>query len=120
MARRKRNSPVLEAAHHRLAGLNSITPSPDFGSTLTIPAYTSQISDFGAKLDHYNQMIATLDDLQLQLERAEASLRETNKRMLTATQAQYGTNSSQYQQVGSKHLSERKRQTRRAVPTPVS
>ena len=120
MARQKRNSPVLETAHHRLAGLNSITPTPDFGSTLTIPAYTTQISDFSAKLNQYNQMVATLDDLQIQLDAAEVSLRETNKRMLTAAEARYGTDSSQFEQAGGKRLSERKRSTRKAEAKPAS
>ena len=113
MARRKRNSPVLEAAHHRLAGLNSITPTPNFGATLTIPAYTTQISDFTATLDHYNQMVSTLNDLQNQLDAAEAALNDTNKRMLTAAEAHYGPDSSQYEQAGGKRLSERKRPPRK-------
>src|SRR5258706_3643695 len=120
MARQKRSSLVLETARHRLAGLNSITPTPDFGPILTIPAYTTQINDFTAKLDHYNQMVSTLDDLQNQLEAAEASLRETNVRMLTAAEAHYGTDSSQYEQTGGKRMSERKRAARKTDPKPAS
>lgn len=114
MARRKRTSSVLEAAHQRLAGLNSITPPPDFGSNLTLAAYTTQISDFSKTLNDYNQMVAALDDLQNQVDAAETRLRETNKRMLAAAEAHYGPDSSQYEQAGGTRQSDRKRPTRRA------
>lgn len=120
MARRKRTSTVLEAAHQRLAGLNSITPAPDFGSGLTLPAYTTQINEFSTKLDHYNQMVATLDDLQNQLDDDEADLRDTTKRMLAAAEAHYGPDSSQYEQAGGTRLSDRKRPGRKPSEKPVS
>jgi hypothetical protein len=120
MARRKRTSTVLEAAHQRLAGLNSITPSPDFGSSLSLAVYTTQINELSTKLDHYNQMVATLDDLQNQLTAAELGLRETSKRMLAAVEAHYGPDSSQYEQAGGTRQSERKRPVRKSPPNPPS
>ena len=120
MARRKRTSVVLEAAHQRLAGLNSITPPPDFGSNLTLAAYTTQISEFSTKLNNYNQMVSALDDLQNQLDAAEASLRETTKRMLSAVEAHYGPDSSQYEQAGGTRQSDRKRTTKKATTKPAS
>lgn len=120
MARRKRTSPVLEAAHQRLAGLNAITPAPDFGTSLTLAAYTTQITAFSAKLDNYNQTIATLDDLQNQLDEDESSLQETNRRMLAAVQAHYGPDSSQYEQAGGTRVRDRKRPTKKATPKPTS
>jgi hypothetical protein len=120
MARQKRTSSVLEAAHQRLAGLNSITPAPDFGPVLTIAAYSAQISAFSTKLDQYNQLISTLDDLQNQIDAEEASLRDTNKRMLSAAEAHYGSDSSEYEQAGGKRLSDRKKPTRKSKPKPTS
>jgi hypothetical protein len=120
MARQKRTSSVLEGAHQRLAGLNSITPPPDFGSTLTLAAYSTQINSFSVKLDNYNQMIAALDELQNQLDTDEAGLRETNKRMLSAVQAHYGPDSSQYQQAGGTRQRDRKRPTRRTTAKTTS
>lgn len=120
MARQKRTSQVLEIAHQRLAGLNSITPPPDFGSTLTLAAYAMQIHAFSVKLDSYNQMIAALDDLQNQVEADESSLRDINKRMLAATEAHFGPDSSQYEQAGGTRISERKRTTKKTPSNSVS
>jgi hypothetical protein len=120
MARRKRTSSVLEAAHQRLAGLNSINPPPDFGTNLSLAAYTAQINDFSRQLDNYNQMVATLDDMQNQLNASEFVLRETNKRMLSAAEAHYGPNSSQYEQAGGTRQSDRKRSARKVTAKPVS
>src|SRR3979409_1262780 len=104
MARRKRTSSVLEAAHQRMAGLKSISPAPDFGSNLTLAAYATYISNFSTKLDSYNQMMSSLDDLQNQVDQSEANLRQTNKRMLSAAEAHYGADSSEYEQAGGTRL----------------
>ena len=109
MARRKRTSAVLEAARQRMAGLKSITPTPDFGPNLTLPAYTTQINTFSGLLDNYNQMLATLDELLNTLEAAEEALQETNRRMLSAGEAQYGPDSNEYEQAGGTRKSDRKR-----------
>lgn len=120
MSRRKRTSTVLEAAHQRLAGLNSITPTPDFGPGLRLADYGTQISEFSGTLDRYNQMVAALDDLQNQLDGAEAKLNETNKRMLSAAEAHYGPDSSEYEQAGGTRLSDRKRPARKAPAKPAT
>jgi hypothetical protein len=120
MARQKRTSPVLETAHQRLAGLNSITPPPDFGPNLTLAAYSTQITNFSSRLDNYNQMLAALDELQNQIEADEASLREANKRMLSAVEAHYGPDSNQYEQAGGTRLRDRKRPARKAPAKPAS
>lgn len=113
MARLRPTSQVLEAARQRLAGLKSITPAPDFGAALTLPAYETLISSFGAKLENYNQQVAALDELQNGVEEDESTLREMNKRMLSAAEARYGPDSSEYEQAGGTRTSERKRPTRK-------
>jgi hypothetical protein len=119
MARKKRTSTVLQTARQRLAGLNSIAPPPDFGTPLTLAAYSTQTDNFTTKLDHYNQMVATLDDLQNDIDKIEAELKDTNKRMLAAAQARYGADSSQYEQAGGKRLSDRKRPVKKPVTKPT-
>ena len=44
MARTKRTSSILETARQRLAGLKSITPLPDFGTTLKLTDYEAEIN----------------------------------------------------------------------------
>lgn len=108
MARAKRSSAVLETARQRLAGLKSITPAPDFGASLKLSDYEQEINEFNDDLDHYNQVLSSLDELLNNLEAKETRLRDKNKRMLTATGAQFGTNSSAYEQAGGTRDDERK------------
>jgi hypothetical protein len=118
--RKKRTSRALQIAHHRLAGLSSINPPPDFGAGLTLVAYNTHINNFTPKLDNYNKMVATLDDLQNEVDALEDALSEFNRRMLAAAEAHYGPDSSQYEQAGGKRVSERKRRTRKAPDNPAA
>jgi exonuclease VII small subunit len=113
MARLRRSSTILETARQRLAGLKSITPKPDFGPALDIDQYEQDINALGTSLDKYNQTVSLLDQMQNELEADEATLNDKSKRMLAATGAQYGPDSSQYEQVGGTRLSERKRPTKK-------
>lgn len=117
MARSKRKSSVLDAAQQRLAGLKSITPAPNFGPGLTVAGYETEIATFIEKLNSYNQKLAELDEAQNSLETLEVALREKNRRMLAAAQAQYGPDSSQFEQAGGTRQSERKRPTRKSTST---
>ncbi len=113
MPRRKRTSPVLEAARQRLSGLKTITPKPNFGPALDLDQYEQEVNALGAKLDQYNDMLTQLDSLQNDLDTGEAGLREKNKRMLAATGALYGPNSNEYERAGGTRSSERKRPTKK-------
>jgi hypothetical protein len=114
MARLKKTSAVLDTARKRLSGLKSITPAAELGSQLTIPIYEGKITTFAGKLDAYNQALAALDDMLNDLESAESDLNEFNRRYLSATEAHYGPDSSEYEMVGGTRKSERKRPTRKA------
>lgn len=118
MARRRRTSPVLETARQRFAGLKSIKQEPNFGDTLSLAAYGTKISTFDTKLDTYNEHLAALDEEQNAIDAAEEELRDWNRRMLSATEAQYGGDSSEYEVAGGKRTSERKRSPRGSRSTP--
>ena len=113
MARARRSSSVLETARQRLAGLKSITPAPNLGPTLSQATYEQEITGFSTDLESYNQDLASLDEKQNRLEAAEVSLRDKNKRILSAVEAQFGPDSSEYEQAGGTRQSERKRSTGR-------
>jgi hypothetical protein len=117
MARLRRGSTVLDAARQRLAGLKSITPAPDFGTNLTLAGYEQEIDNFSRDLDAYNQQLAALDDQKNVLETTEKNLNDKNRRMLSATEAQYGSNSTEYEQAGGTRTDERKRTTRKPPGT---
>jgi hypothetical protein len=113
LARLKRSSTILETARQRLSGLKSITPKPNFGPALDIDEFEQDINAFGTSLDKYNETVSLLDQMQNALEGDEAKLNDKNRRMLAATGAQYGPNSSQYEGVGGTRTSERKRTTKK-------
>jgi predicted nucleic acid-binding Zn-ribbon protein len=91
----------------------SITPAPDFGVNLSLASYEQEINNFSRDLDGYNEKVAALDERQNALEAAETALREKNKRMLSAAEAQFGPDSSEYEQAGGTRLSDRKRPARK-------
>ena len=115
MARARRTSSILETARQRLNGLKSITPTPDLGPNLTVPSFEADVTAFTNKLDGYNQKLAELDDAQNDLEAAEVGIRDKNRRVLSAVEAQFGPDSSEYEQVGGTRQSERKRPQRKAA-----
>ena len=118
MARTKRTSTVLETARQRLAGLKSISPAPDFGATLTLATYEADINSLSAKLDAYNEQLASLDASQNELDALESALQEKNTRILSAAGAHYGPDSSEYEQAGGTRRSERKRPGPKGPRTP--
>jgi hypothetical protein len=118
MARLRRTSTVLETARQRLAGLKSIAPPPTFGPNVTLSSYEAATRAFEQKASSYNEAVAALDDLQNDLEADEDSLREMNKRILSAVEAQYGPDSSEYEQAGGTRQSERKKPAKPAGGTP--
>src|SRR5437588_1853652 len=99
MARARRTSAILDAAQQRLNGLKSITPKPNLGPTLTPDTFEHAVTAFTTQLNSYNQHVAELDQEQNELETGEVSLREQNRRILSAVEAQYGPDSNEYEQV---------------------
>ncbi len=113
MARLKKSSPVLETARQRLASLKSFKTAPDFGPNLTIPGYEAKSNSVAARLDAYNQALAALDQLLNEFQAEEAELNEMNRRILSAGEAVFGPDSSEYEMLGGTRKSERKRPTRK-------
>lgn len=117
MARARRTSAILETARQRLNGLKSITPKPNLGPNLTPDNFDEAVTAFTGRLDTYNQHVADLDQEQNELEAAESTLRELNRRVLSAVEAQYGPDSSEYEKVGGTRQSERKRGASKTPPS---
>lgn len=118
MGRTKKTSSILETAQQRLAGLKSITPVPDYGPTLALAEYERDIDALTTRLVTYNEELSNLDQSLNEIDAAESSLREKNRRMLSATEAHYGPDSSEYEKVGGTRTSDRKSQkTKGTKPT---
>ena len=108
MARLKRSSTILETARQRLSGLKTITPKPDFGPALDLDKYEREIEALDALLDEYNALLTRLDRVNNDLDGREAQLRELNRRVLAATEATYGPDSSEYEAAGGTRTSDYK------------
>ena len=113
MARLKKTSPVLETARQRLAGLKSFKTPADFGPNLTVAAYEAKSKSVSDSLDAYNSALAVADQLQNEFQAEEAELNEMNRRFLSAGEAHYGPDSSEYEMLGGTRKSERKRPKRK-------
>lgn len=119
MARSKRTSSVLELARQRLAGIKSISPLPDFGSNLKISDYEVDINALSNKLDSHNGLLSQVDESQNELEALERGVSDKSVRMLAAAKAGYGSDSSEYEQVGGTRKSDRKRPSSRKAKPPT-
>jgi uncharacterized protein YukE len=117
MARRKRNSSVLERADRRIKSLQSISVKLDFGvraasrrEGLTIQAYTTTINDLRSKLAAYNTALSTIDKLTDDVNNAEKVVIAISEKMLLGVASRYGKNSQQYEMAGG---------ARRGIDTPL-
>lgn len=120
MARSKRTSSILDSAHQRLAGLKSISPLPDYGPSLKLTEYEADIKALTDKLDSHNGLLSAADQSQNELEALEKALGDKNVRVLAATKAQYGPDSTEYEQVGGTRRSDRKRSASKKPKPPTA
>jgi hypothetical protein len=108
MARLRRTSSVHETTRQPRARLKSIAPPPTFGPTVTLNSYEAATLAFNQKVSSYDEAVVAPDDLQNDLATDEDNLRKMNKRLLSAVEAQYDPDSSEYEQAGGRRTSERK------------
>jgi hypothetical protein len=110
MARiKKTNSPILEKATLRAAGLQAIAPNLDFGQGLTIKAYNQMIQEMRTKMAAYNAALSTIDQTKAEIMELERNLGDFSDRMLTGVATQYGKNSPQYSMAGGVPKRDRRR-----------
>lgn len=114
MARLKRSSPTLEKALRRIAGMQSINPTVDFGNGLSLTEYNKRIQNLQTQLSNYNTLLSTLDEMAGRLSLIEEELRNYSERMLMGVGTYYGKDSLQYLQAGGKP---RKTSSRRGSKT---
>jgi len=72
------------------------------------------MDDTAAIEDSHSQMAAQMDDSSNRFDTQEALLAEWNRRILSAVEAVYGPDSSEYEMVGGKRKSERKKPTKKS------
>lgn len=119
MARSKRTSSVLELARQRMAGVKSISPLPDYGGSLKVAEYEADITALSDKVDSHNGLLSDVDQSQNELEALERIVSDKNVRILAATKAHYGPDSTEYEQVGGTRRSDRKRSAPKKPKPPT-
>jgi len=120
MALKKRTSKILDDADMRANSMHSIDPALSLGSNLSLAKFKELVADGRAKLDDYNQTLATADQKANEVIAAEQAVRDYSGRMLAGVAAAFGKDSSQYEQSGGTRTSERKRSARTQTPkTPA-
>ncbi|MDF5737364.1 MULTISPECIES: hypothetical protein [unclassified Nostoc] len=100
MARRKRNSSILERADRRIESLQSISIELDFGQGLTIQAYSTTINDLRSKLAAYNTALSSIDKLTDDVKNAEQAVITISEKMLLGVASRYGKISQEYEMAG--------------------
>ena len=116
MARKKRNSAILQKAEGRASGLRQISPTLDLGPGLTLAELEAKISQFRTKQQRYNDLLPLLDALSNELDADEEEIVELLSRFLAASGARWGKNSTEYELAGGTRTDERKRGGGRSKP----
>lgn len=106
MSRKKRTSIVLEKADRRAAGLKSLGVELDFGNLRTLTNFLTIIEQMRTKQEAYNQLLATVDSVYVEMLDFEKSLADLSDHMLLGVASKFGRNSSEYQAAGGVRKSE--------------
>jgi len=109
MARRKRNSRILDKAEMRLASIKSISPTLDIGEGLTVKDYTEKIEKMRQLLEAYNTALSNIDILLTQIVENEEDLADYSENILHGISYKFGNDSHEYQMAGGTRKSDRKR-----------
>lgn len=118
---KKSNSPVIDTAEKRVAGLESIDPNLALAPDLTLPLYKAALNTTRDAVMNYNKQLSQADEAANKMKASERALADFSERMLAGIVAKYGRNSDQYEKAGGTRRSERrKRRDTGTDDTPVS
>jgi hypothetical protein len=101
MARKKRNSKIVENAQRRLESFQSIDPNLDFGN-ISLAAYTDHIEQARNAIAHYNTLLSLVDEAKLVVEATERQVTSSSTRLMKNVSARYGEDSVEYVKAGGK------------------
>ena len=110
---RKTNSPTIADGEQRIAGMKSIETDLDLGSGVTVTDGEKLLNDARKLLADYNSSLAVSDGLLADFEAKEKELQKFNAKVLPAGGLKYGKDSAEYEKLGGKRESERKKPVRK-------
>jgi hypothetical protein len=111
--RRKSESREVSEVLQKIAGMKAIDPKLDLGNGVSVTALEDSIEEFRAALAEYNSTLAVADEKLNVVKAKERAVTELGKKVLPAVGLKYGTDSSEYEQVGGTRDSDRARPVRR-------
>ncbi len=109
MPRIRVTSSHIKKADLRLNGMKAIQPDLDMGDGVSVASLTAARDQVATSMSAYNALLAQVAAKQNELQAFEKALAELNVKALSLAGARYGLDSTQYELVGGKRTSERKR-----------
>jgi hypothetical protein len=120
MTRLKRNSPTLEKALRRIAGMRWINPTLDFGKGLNVTEYDSLIQSLQNELSSYNTVLSSIDEKAVRISQIEEELNRYSEKMLMSVATNYGRDSLEYMQAGGKPRKSSSGSSKKSQPSSES
>ncbi len=102
MPRKRRTSPKLDIAMARIAGLKTIDESLDLGNGVMLAEYETHFKAVQTDLIAYNELLASIDALSVEIKHKETILGAYSERVLMGVTLRYGRGSSEYLRAGGK------------------
>jgi hypothetical protein len=100
----------------KIAGMKAIDQNFDAGNDVSLTTAEAMDAEAEAALEDYNSALATVDDKYNFLVAKDRQIRAFNGKVLPAAKLKYGSDSSEYEQLGGVRDSERKKPVRKPKP----
>ncbi len=110
---RMRSSTALPIAEKRFSGLTSIDDKFDLGDGIDVKTFQTKIGSIRATQEEYNRLVARLGEVGNLFDKLERDMRDYIERGKSKVAGRWGTDSSQYEALGFRRKSERRRSPRK-------
>ena len=111
MPRAQRTSRILDKGQLRILKLKAIDPQLNFGNDRNLSTLATQIDQLNAKLNDYNDTIATLDTAKQKIDQLEHDMGDLLDQLLNGVSGKYGNDSREYEMAGGTRKSDRIRKS---------
>jgi hypothetical protein len=114
MAYKKKSVPKdVQNAKKRVDGMKSIDPALDLGDGVSVAALDRAIAGVTDKISAYNTKLSEIDQMDNEIKADIKALNTLSSRALKGGEFKYGRDSSEYEMMGGKRRSERRKPLRK-------
>ena len=114
---RKAPTRAMIETEKRVAGMKAIDDKLDLGDGVSVTVLETALGEASDALEDYNMSLAVSDEKLNVFNEKEAVVRQSRKKILPAVGLKYGTDSSEYEQVGGVRDSERAKRGSKTKPS---